>query len=273
MTSQEQELIDGLIGRVRSTQLQSKDAEAEQHLQQGLAGVPDALYVLVQTVLVQQYGLEQAQAQISALQRQIQALQQQAQHPAEPSPASGGSFLSHLFGGAASTPAPTAPQSNYQPVSYPAGPPQSYSGTVPPPPPYGQPSYPQQGGAFSAGGGFLHNALQTAAGVAAGEMMFRGMEDLFSGFGGHQRGFAGQGGETVVNDFSDDDRSSNRDDNNFYNPSDDASRQDSNDNLNSANFGGFNADNSSPDDSSSFGDNSADFGDTGSDDFSSDDTV
>ena len=54
--------------------------------------------------------------------------------------------------------------------------------------------------------------MQTAAGVAAGEMMFQGMEDLFHGFGGHGgefgRGFdgGGGGGETVINNYYDGDR-------------------------------------------------------------------
>ena len=54
MTPQEQQMIDGLIDRIRNTQVTDNDLDAARYLQQGLAGNPDALYVLAQTVLVQQ---------------------------------------------------------------------------------------------------------------------------------------------------------------------------------------------------------------------------
>ena len=60
MTPQEQDMISGLIDRVQKTQLQEKDADAEHLLQQGLGRNPDAVYILSQTVLVQQYALDQA---------------------------------------------------------------------------------------------------------------------------------------------------------------------------------------------------------------------
>ena len=65
MTPQEQEMIGDLIDRVQKTQLAEKDMDAEQMLQQGLGKNPDALYILAQTVLVQKYALEQAQAQLA----------------------------------------------------------------------------------------------------------------------------------------------------------------------------------------------------------------
>ena len=46
-------MIGGLIDRIQKTQLAEKDTDAEQMLQQGLGRNPDALYVLAQTVLVQ----------------------------------------------------------------------------------------------------------------------------------------------------------------------------------------------------------------------------
>jgi hypothetical protein len=198
MTPQEQQLIDGLVERIRSTQVTDKDVAAEQHLQQGLAGYPDALYVLAQTVLVQQYGLQQAQAKISDLQAQVES----QQHPTQP--AGGGSFLSHLFGSpGASQQQPPAPP--YQPVNNPGYAP-GYA------PPYGgQPMYAQPVYAQPAGGGFLQGALQTAAGVAAGEMAFAGMESLFHGFGGGGFGGGGFGGgygagrpEEIVNNYYED---------------------------------------------------------------------
>lgn len=255
MTPQEQEMIDGLVDRIRKTQVTDKDSAAEQRLQQGLAGYPDAVYVLAQTVLVQQYGLQQAQSQINELQGQSQTLQEQLRQAAEHvrSTGTGGGFLSHIFGSGSSVASTTQPAQAppYQPVNNPgygAGP-SPTQGYPPPPqayPPQGYPT-PSSGGMFSGGGGggFLQGAMQTAAGVAAGEMMFQGMESLFHGFeggGGGGRGFGGGmgGGETVVNNYYDDDQSggdrqeSRRDeggrgDSNFYNPSDDASRSDNGD--------------------------------------------
>lgn len=239
MTTQEQQMIDGLISRIRSTKVENKDMQAEQYLQQGLAGYPDAVYVLAQTVLVQQYGLQQAQAQMEALKQQNSQLQDHLQQT-EQTKGSGGGFLSHIFGGGSSS--PTASQGQvqspqYQPVNNPGPSIQAYpgGGYPPPPPAYPPQAYPTSGGGMfgGGGGGFLSGALQTAAGVAAGEAMFQGMESLFHGFehhnGGYGSGFTGGGGETVNNYYDDDRGQGNdrgRDDNSFYNPSDDASRSD-----------------------------------------------
>lgn len=281
MTPQEQQMIDGLINRIRSTDVQNKDTQAEQYIQQGLGSDPEALYVLTQTVLVQQYGLQQAQSQLNELKQQNQLLQGQVQQAASQPQSSGGSFLSHIFGGGSSSaPAPSStPQPGYQPVNNPGYGTQAY----PPPPTPPPASYPSQGGGmFGGGGGFLQGALQTAAGVAAGEAVFQGMEDLFHGFGGgHHAGYGfggGSGGETIVNNYYDDNNSADRDsgdrgrdDSIFYNPSDDASRSDLSggggndlgftDSTQDANFddatdtdSGFGSDSS--DDSSSMDDNS-----------------
>jgi hypothetical protein len=203
MTPQEQQMIDSLISRIRNTHVTDKDVDAEQHLQQGLAGYPDAVYVLAQTVLVQQYGLQQAQTQIQALQSQIAELRQHA------SSSGGGSFLSHLFGGGSGSSGSTQQaqqppqQPPYQPVSNPGYPPQYAA-------PAAAPVYAQPAGYAPAGGGFLRNAMQTAAGVAAGEMAFAGMESLFHGFGGGGGygggfgggGFGGEGRpEEVINNY------------------------------------------------------------------------
>jgi len=191
MTPQEQEMIDGLIDRVQKTQLAEKDMDAEQMLQQGLGRNPDSLYILAQTVLVQKYALEQAQAQLAQLRAQIDQMQQ---HP-EPKHAT--SFLGSLLGRnetSAPPPPPPPQQQGYQPV-----------------PPY--PQYAPAGMGGGGGGGFLQGALQTAAGVAAGALAFQGVESLMHGFGhaaGYGQDFGGFGGgqrpEEVVNNYYGDDR-------------------------------------------------------------------
>jgi hypothetical protein len=82
MTPQEQDMIGGLIDRVQKTNLADKDTDAEQMLQQGLGSNPDSLYILAQTVLVQKYALDQAQAQLSQAKAQMDQMHaQMRQHP------------------------------------------------------------------------------------------------------------------------------------------------------------------------------------------------
>jgi uncharacterized protein len=275
MTPQEQEMIGGLIDRVQKTQLAEKDMDAEQMLRQGLGANPDSLYILAQTVLVQGYALEQAQAQLAQAKAQIEQMQQ---HP-EPKHAT--SFLGSLLG-RNDTPAPPPP-------------PQTYSSQPPQYPPYapvggygaGAPQYGPPPG--MGGGGFLQGAMQTAAGVAAGALAFEGVESLMHGFGhaagyGGEQGFGGLGGqaqrpEEVINNYYGDDRG-DRDshetssaeraegdrESKDYGSGD--SSKDSNDDRDSLYGAGDDPGNDSvdsSDDDSSFNDDSADFSDDGSD--------
>jgi len=94
MTQQEQEMLQGLIQRVNQTQLQEKDTDAEDMLNQTLGRNPDALYILAQTVLVQQYALDQAKQQLDQLRQQqprrstsfLGGLLGRDQQPTPPSP-------------------------------------------------------------------------------------------------------------------------------------------------------------------------------------------
>ncbi len=180
MTPQEEQLLNSLVERVDSTQLQEKDPDAEGLLNRSLGSNPDALYILAQTVLVQNIAIDQAKAQIAQLQ---QAQQAQAQPPSRAT-----SFLGNLLGH--HDPAPTQAQA-YAP------PPQAY---VPPPPPpaYGQPQFQQQPAQYvpvaSGQPSFLRGALQTAAGMAAGALAFEGVEAVLHGLGGFGRPGFGWGG-------------------------------------------------------------------------------
>lgn len=269
MTTQEQQLIDGLVQRVNGTSLPEKDPDAEQRLKTGLAANPNALYILSQTVLVQQYALDQAKQQINAARAEMDRLRPQP--AAAPSPQKHTGFLESIFGGGDHNPPPpqqqAPPPTGYAPV-------QNYA---PAQPGYTsqQASYaPQSGSAAPMGGGFLRGAAQTAAGVAAGALAFEGVESLMHGFGGGGMGGGfgggGMGGgfgggaprEEVVNNYygGDDrgDRNESRgiDDNNSTdaNPGDnmftDANDQSGNDDTSSFN----DQDNSSGDDSASFDD-------------------
>jgi len=209
MTPQEQDMIADLIDRVQKTQLTEKDPDAEQMLLQGLKNTPDAVYILAQTVLVQKYALEQAQTQLAAAKDQIQQLQQ---HP-EPKHAT--SFLGSLLGMNQRQAAPPPPPPPPPPQGYAPAPQYAPVG-------YGYDSSPGYGPGYGAppprqGGGFLQNAMQTAAGVAAGALAFEGVESLMHGFGhaagyGEGSGFGGFGGggerpvENITNNYYDDDR-------------------------------------------------------------------
>lgn len=242
MTPQEQQMIDGLIDRIRGTQLTDKDPEAAAHLQQGLGSNPDAIYILAQTVLVQQQALLQAQNQLQSANAELARLRDAAGHP--PQPASG-SWLDRFFGTGSATQsqgyagqpqqsANVAPQQPpYSAPVYPsAPPPQAYPPQAYPQQPYPPQGYPPQGYAQPgygygqpAGGGFLRNAVQTAAGVAAGAFLFEGVESMF---GGHSGGGFGHEGGTTINNYYEDRPSGEHHeantDSSFYNPSNDASR-------------------------------------------------
>ncbi len=77
MTPQEQQMIQSLISRVNQTRLSDKDPAAEQLLEQSLGQNPDVIYILSQTVLVQDYALQQAQKQLADLRQQLDQSRQQ----------------------------------------------------------------------------------------------------------------------------------------------------------------------------------------------------
>jgi hypothetical protein len=192
-------MLMSLAQRVNQTQLQEKDPDAENLLGRELGANPDTLYILAQTVLVQDIALQQAKAQVTQLQQQAQQLQQQA----KPQPAHATSFLGGLFGRHDDPPAqqaPPPPQAQpmqaqpgqappYQPV--PSYQPPQYQQTAQPQ--YYPPPQPQYVGAPVGQPSFLRGAMQTAAGVAAGALAFEGVESILHGFGhpGYGGGFGG----------------------------------------------------------------------------------
>ncbi|MGK9235882.1 DUF2076 domain-containing protein [Inquilinus limosus] len=184
MTPQERELLTNLVARLKQAPPAEKDEEAAAMIRDLVRDLPDAPYMLAQTVLIQDYALHQAQARIAELERQAQ----------QPQRSGGGSFLGAIFGSGAGRP---------QPARQPQAP--AYTQT---PPAYAQAqSGPWGGGgpfAQSSGPSFLRSAAATAAGVAGGALLFQGIESLF-GMG--HGGWGGLGGpapgltETVINNY------------------------------------------------------------------------
>jgi len=195
MTPQEQQLLQGLTDRINQTTLTDKDPEAEQFIDQSLARNPDALYILAQTVLVQQYALDSARKQLDQAKQDLDQTRQQLQQ-AQQQPVKHSSFLGSLLGtDDRPAPPPYAPVQTYAPP-----PPVAYAQPVPYG--YGAPQFGSpMGSPMGGGGGFLRSAMTTAAGVAAGAIAFEGIESLMHGFGehagygpGYGGGFEGMGG-------------------------------------------------------------------------------
>ena len=163
MTPQEKDLITTLLARLKNAGGgQPKDPEADPLIRQAVAEQPDMPYYLVQTVLIQDLALHNAQNRIADLEKQLADAQQSAKPTVT-------SFLGGLFGSrpaapaSSGSPAPTGPWSRSPQVAA-APPAQPYA-----PPGYAQPGYGQQpsgGGGFmggmGGGGGFLRSAAPNA---------------------------------------------------------------------------------------------------------------
>ena len=188
MTPDERKMLEDLANKFAQTPTPPKDAEAEDFIRKRIGSRPDALYLMTQTVLIQNLALQQAQ-------QQLQELQQRVGQPAQVGP--GGSFL----GGQQTPPRGSGGYSGQQ----------QYAGSAPPQYAPPSPSYTPSPG--SGAPSFLRGAAQTAAGVAAGALAFEGIQALFShpGYGGGEGFFGGGGGygpgapvgETVVNNYYD----------------------------------------------------------------------
>jgi hypothetical protein len=194
MTPQERQLVDDLFARLSKVEGAPRDPDATAAISQGLRNAPNALYALVQTVLVQDEALRQAHHHIEELEAAGSREPQQPQ----------GSFLDSMRGAIfgqnqsqdqshGSVPNVPPPGSGSRPVWN--------SGQVlqqaPPPGRYDQNAYGQQqpgygqpygapqspmggafGGAPGGGGSFLGTAAAAAAGTIGGSLLlnsFRGM--------------------------------------------------------------------------------------------------
>lgn len=164
MTPDEQRLIDDLFDRLSQQGAGAKDRQADALIQQRLRQTPDAGYMLVQSAIVYQH-------QIAANEERIRELEDQLS--ANDTAPGRGSFLGGLLGGAGSR--ASVPASG-RPVRSAASPPAS---------PWGQAARGEAGAQPAApaarGGGFLSNALTTAAGVAGGMLVADSLRGMFGG--------------------------------------------------------------------------------------------
>jgi hypothetical protein len=180
MTPQERELIADLFDRLASLERNPRDPQAEAAIREGLRDAPNALYALVQTVLVQDEALKAANARIQ---------QYEGGEPGGP-PQQERGFLDQMrdsfFGrDEPRGSVPRVPQGG-APAGYrtdPWGRDRDAGYTQQP---YAQQPYAQP---QSSGGSFLGTAAAAAAGVIGGALLMNGIR---SAFAGHQAGpFAG----------------------------------------------------------------------------------
>ena len=91
MNEQEQQLISGLAERVRNAPVQQVDRDADDLIRRTIGARPDGLYILTQTVLLQEMALDHLKAQVAELQQQLAAQSAPARGsflPATPPPSS-----------------------------------------------------------------------------------------------------------------------------------------------------------------------------------------
>lgn len=192
MTPQERKLISELFDRLASLENNPRDPDAKAMIREGLRRAPNAVYSLVQTVLVQDEALKAANAHIQEYEQQFGAPQQQQEQPR--------GFLDSMresvFGRdeprgsvprvpqAGAAPARNDPWGQSPAQGYPPG-----QGYAQPGQGYAQPgqgyAQPPMQAAPSGGGSFLGTAAAAAAGMIGGSLLMSGIR---SAMGGHQGG-------------------------------------------------------------------------------------
>jgi hypothetical protein len=161
MTPQERQLVEDLFDRLAQLEKTPRDADAERLIAEGLRRAPNAIYPLVQTVLVQDEALKRADARIRELTGE------------DAEPTTGGGFLDNmrqaLSGRSTSVPSvrPGAPDPRW-----------NSGGAFP-----NANAAPAQGGGYG-GGSFLGTAAASAAGVVGGALLLNSISSMFGNHGG-----------------------------------------------------------------------------------------
>jgi len=180
MTPQERQLVDDLFDRLSKLEGAPRDPDAAAAIAQGLRSAPNAVYALVQTVLLQDEALKRANSRIQELEAGGAGEQRQS-----------GGFLDSMretiFGqerGSVPNVRPpdlaSRPTWNSGQVLQQAQGPAPYN-QGPFGQPYGAPQAPMGGG----GGSFLGTAAAAAAGVVGGSLLLGSIRSMMGG-GSHQ---------------------------------------------------------------------------------------
>jgi hypothetical protein len=194
MTPQERQLVDDLFDRLSRVENAPRDPDAAAAISQGLRQAPNAVYTLVQTVLVQDEALKRANARIQELEGAGAGEQNQS-----------GGFLDSmrdaLFGQNQSQPRSSVPHVPPPETSHPvwnSGQVMPQAGQYNQAGPYNQAPYAQPYGAPQApmggGGSFLGTAAAAAAGVVGGSLLLGSIRSMMGG--SHHQSFGDAGGLT-----------------------------------------------------------------------------
>jgi len=182
MTPQERQLVDDLFDRLSRMESATRDPDAAAAITQGLRIAPNAIYPLVQTVLVQDEALRRANNRIQELEAAHGPQQEQ-----------GGGFLDSMrdaiFGQSqqrGSVPNVRPPEAGNRPVwnsgqAMQQAPAPGRFDQAPYGQPYGGPQPPLGGG-----GSFLGTAAAAAAGVVGGSLLLNSIRSMM---GGSHQGF------------------------------------------------------------------------------------
>jgi hypothetical protein len=203
MSPQDSQLLQDFLNQLVQARGVAKDPQAEEMINRAVSQQPDAAYLLVQRALLMQQALNNAKAEIAALQNQLRGSGQQGQ-PA---------FLDPNTWGNSGTGRPSASQPQMPQPPYQQPYQQPYPGSM-----QAQQQAPSSGGFLrGAGGGMLGNIAATAAGVAGGAFLFQGLEHLLgghagNGFLGPQSALTSRPEETTIvnNYYGDEDRNSDQ---------------------------------------------------------------
>ena len=173
MSPEERRLIEDLFDRMMSYGAPDKDREAEALINQRVRAMPDAVYMLTQSVLVQEQALQATNERLAEREERLRGLEEGAGQPRR-----SGGFLSGGFMGRGRDPEPrassvpqvgarSAPSGYDRPSAWGQGAPAQ----PPPPPP----------AAAGGGGGFMRSAIATAAGVAGGVLAADSIRNMLGG--------------------------------------------------------------------------------------------
>jgi hypothetical protein len=181
MTPQERKLLDELFEKLASLEDAPRDEDAVAAINAGLERAPNALYPLVQTVLVQDEALKHADARIRALEAEIGIGAEQAAQPE--------SFLDSMRDSLARRRESQGSVPTVRPPAAASG--SSVWGAA-----YSQPRGNPGVQEPAAGGSFLGTAAAAAAGVIGGALLTNSFRGLFGGQHHQASASVGAGGKT-----------------------------------------------------------------------------
>src|SRR5215213_9368766 len=172
MTPAERALVTELFNRLATLEAAERDPEAERVIRDGLRRAPNAAYSLVQTVLVQDEALKQADARIQELENELGIGSPPAREPGFLD-----SMRDALLGRREEPRAGSVP--SVRPSDAPLGTPPGFRGSA----------QPMAGEPMRPGGSFLGTAAAAAAGMVGGSLLLNSMRGMMGRHGhGHGHG-------------------------------------------------------------------------------------